>query len=205
MVYYFSKSSVKFQGHAGQKIIDFVPNERFRAVTSAWIHWRSHETKKSPILTRIECFRTATPVWIHWWLWKDAQIWTEYRRCTLLFSKVIHQISRSHGTKNCRFWPGLCVSGLYLLFEFTNGFERMHIAWHNEEDMLYCSSRSSIKFLCHTGWKIDDFNPIWVRSLGRSQLSNPSDLPCFFHISYKWTTWFKGGLLQTVSTNFHSL
>ena len=28
------------------------------------------------------------------------------------------------------------------------------------------------------GWKINDFNPIWVRLLGRSQLSNPSDLPC---------------------------
>ena len=27
--------------------------------------------------------------------------------------------------------------------------------------------------------KIDDFNPIWVRLLGRSQLSNPSYLPCF--------------------------
>ena len=26
-------------------------------------------------------------------------------------------------------------------------------------------------------WKID-LNPIWVRLLGRSQLSNPSDLPC---------------------------
>ena len=28
------------------------------------------------------------------------------------------------------------------------------------------------------GRTIDDFNPIWVRLLGRSQLSNPSDLPC---------------------------
>ena len=27
--------------------------------------------------------------------------------------------------------------------------------------------------------KIGDLNPIWVRLLGRSQLSNPSDLPCF--------------------------
>ena len=26
--------------------------------------------------------------------------------------------------------------------------------------------------------KINDLNPIWVRLLGRSQLSNPSDLPC---------------------------
>ena len=28
------------------------------------------------------------------------------------------------------------------------------------------------------GRKIDVLNPIWVRLLGRSQLSNPSDLPC---------------------------
>ena len=45
--------------------------------------------------------------------------------------------------------------------------------------MPYCFSGSSIKFQCHTGCKIDDLNPIWVTLLGRSQLSNPSDLPCF--------------------------
>ena len=38
--------------------------------------------------------------------------------------------------------------------------------------------RSSIKFQGHTGWKVDDLNPIWIRLLGRSQLWNPSDLPC---------------------------
>ena len=46
--------------------------------------------------------------------------------------------------------------------------------------MPYCFLGSSIKFQGHTGWKIDDLNPIWVRLLGRSQLSNPSDLPCSF-------------------------
>ena len=45
--------------------------------------------------------------------------------------------------------------------------------------MPYCFSWSSLKFQGHPGWKIDDLNPIWVRLLGRSQLSNPSDLPCF--------------------------
>ena len=44
--------------------------------------------------------------------------------------------------------------------------------------MPYCFWGSSIKFQGHTGWKIDDLNPIWVRLLGRSQLSNPSGLPC---------------------------
>ena len=44
--------------------------------------------------------------------------------------------------------------------------------------MPHCFSGSSIKFRGHAGWKINDLNPIWVRLLGRSQLSNPSDLPC---------------------------
>ena len=50
--------------------------------------------------------------------------------------------------------------------------------------MPYCCLGSSIKYQGHTGWKIDDLNPVWVRLLGRSQLSNPSDLPCYF---LKWT------------------
>ena len=51
--------------------------------------------------------------------------------------------------------------------------------WSDVEEVPYNFSRSSIKFQGHTGWKIDDLNPIWVRLLGRSQLSNPLDLPCF--------------------------
>ena len=54
----------------------------------------------------------------------------------------------------------------------------MHKAWCNVEEVPYTFSRSSINFQGHTGWKIDDLNRIWVRLLGRSQLSNPSDLPC---------------------------
>ena len=53
--------------------------------------------------------------------------------------------------------------------------EMMHTAWGNVEGVPYNFSRSSIKFQGHTGWKINNLNPIWVRLLGRSQLSNPSD------------------------------
>ena len=49
--------------------------------------------------------------------------------------------------------------------------------------MPYCFFGSSIKFQGHTGWKIDVLNQIWVRLLGRSQLSNPSDLPCSPNLS----------------------
>ena len=52
----------------------------------------------------------------------------------------------------------------------------MHKAWSSIEEVPYCFWRSSVKFQGHTGWKIDDLDPIWVRLLGQSQLSNPSDL-----------------------------
>ena len=42
-------------------------------------------------------FRTVTPVWIHIWWWNDTNSLMLLRRGALLFFKVIHQISRSHG------------------------------------------------------------------------------------------------------------
>ena len=54
----------------------------------------------------------------------------------------------------------------------------MHKAWCSIEEVPYCFPRPSIKFQGHKGQKIDDLDQIWARLLGRSQLSNPSDLPC---------------------------
>ena len=59
----------------------------------------------------------------------------------------------------------------------------MHKAWCSIEEVPYYLSRSSIKIKGNTAWKINDLNPIWVRLLGQSQLSNPSDLPCFWKAS----------------------
>ena len=110
----------------------------------------------------------------------------------------------------------------------------MHKAWSSIEEVPYCFSRSSVKFLGHTALKIVEFDSNWAfpdcssslnssmamkcctkletakkrcpivfqghpsnfkvtgdktspiltqigrfRTIGRSQLSNPSDLPCF--------------------------
>ena len=55
----------------------------------------------------------------------------------------------------------------------------IHRAWGSIEEVPYGFSRSSIKFQGHTGRKIDDLIPIWLRLLGWPQLSNPTDLPCF--------------------------
>ena len=99
-VYYFWRSSVKFQGHTGPKIADFDPNWAFpdcnsilnspmdlKWCTKLGVVWKrcpivfqGHpstfkvtQDKKSPILTRIKRFRTVTSVSIHWWIWNDAQ------------------------------------------------------------------------------------------------------------------------------------
>ena len=72
--------------------------------------------------------------------------------------------------------------------------------------MPYCFLGSSIKFQGHEGWKIDKFNPIWVRLLGWSQLSNPSDLPCYWrnnawnHSTMKQLCFLKWDLTDDKST-----
>ena len=137
--YCFSRSYIKLQGHTAKKIVDFDPNWPFPDCNSSlnlpmamkWcpkleialkrcpivfeghpLNFKVTRLKKSSILTKIGRFRTVTPVWIHWWLWNDTQSLKQHRRGALLFFDVICQISRSHGTKNCRFWPKFSVSGL---------------------------------------------------------------------------------------------
>ena len=70
------------------------------------------KVKVTEVKTQLNCFWTVTPAWIHVWWWNDAQSLMLLRRGALLFFKVIHQIWRSHGSKNRRFWPKLGVSGL---------------------------------------------------------------------------------------------
>ena len=70
------------------------------------------KVKVTEVTTQLNRFRTVTPVWIHIWWWNDAYSLMLLRRGALLFFKVIRQISRSRGSKNCRIWPRLGVSGL---------------------------------------------------------------------------------------------
>ena len=137
------------------KFSGVITNDRSDVHTK--VQGQRSKVKVKEIMTPFSCFQTITPVWIHiwWWndaqslmllrrgallffkaileftdgLWNDAQSLKQHRRGALLFFKVIHQISRSHGTKSCRFWPELSISGLQLQFEFTDGFEMMHKAW----------------------------------------------------------------------------
>ena len=73
-------------------------------------------------------------------------------------------------------------------------FEMMHKASCSIEDVPNYLSGSSIKFQGHTGFKIDNLNPIWVRLLGRSRLLNPPDLPCLgWGGGGGWGCWVIGG------------
>ena len=70
------------------------------------------KVKVTEVMTPFSRFRTVTLVWTHIWQWNDAQCLMLLSRGALLFFNVIHQISRSHGSKHRRFWPKLGVSGL---------------------------------------------------------------------------------------------
>ena len=96
------------------------------------------KVKVTEVTTQLNRFQTGTPVWIHIWWWNDAYSLIMLRRGALLFLKVIHQISRSHGSKYRQIWPRLDVSGLQLQFEFTNGYEMLHKAWSGIEEVPYC-------------------------------------------------------------------
>ena len=120
------------------------------------------KVKVTEVKTQLSRFLTVTPVLIHKWQCNGTQKLMWHRRGVLLFFKVIRQISRSHGTKNLRFWHEFNVSGLQLQFELTDGYEMMHKAWSSIENVSYYFSRSYIKFQGHTGQKIVNFVRTWI-------------------------------------------
>ena len=75
--YWFSRSSVKFQGHSGQKSAVSTP------ISAFWVR-----------------FRTITQVLVHGWLWNIRYRLKVYKRGTLLIFKVIRKISRSQRPKS---------------------------------------------------------------------------------------------------------
>ena len=138
------------------------------------------KVKVTEVNSQLSRFRTVTPVWIQISWWNDAQSLMLLRRGSLLFFKVIRQISRSHKSKNRRIWRRLGISGLLLQFKFTNGYEMMHKAWSSIEEVPYCFSRSSVKFQGHTALKIVEFDPDWGFPDCNSSLNTP--------MATKWCT-----------------
>ena len=129
------------------------------------------KVKVTEVTTQLNRFRPVTNIWIHIWWWKHVYGLMILRGGALLLFNVITQISRSHGSKKRRIWPRLCVSGLLLQFEFTNGYEMIHKAWSSIEEVRYCFSRSSVKFQGHTALKASNLTqigrfrtvtPVWI-------------------------------------------
>ena len=90
----------------------------------------------------------------------------------------MRHIARSHGSKNHRCWPKLGVSGLWLQFEFTDGYEMVHRAWRSIVKVPYCFSRSYVKFQGHTALKIIEFDPNWAFPDSNSSLNSPMAMKC---------------------------
>ena len=100
-------------------LFDYIPIIVFSGVITndqSKVHAKGQDqrskVKVTEVTTQLNRFWTVTPVWIHIWWWNDAYGLMLLRGGALLFFKVIHQISRSHGSKNRRIWPRLGVSGL---------------------------------------------------------------------------------------------
>ena len=141
---------------------------------------RRSKVKVTEVTIQLYRYRTLTPVWTHVWWWNDAYSLIMPGKGALLFFKDICQNSRSHGSKNRRVWPRLGVSGLYLQFEFTNGYKMLHKAWNSIEGVPYCFWRSPVKFQGHAALKIVEFDPSWAFPDCNSSLKAP--------MATKWCT-----------------
>ena len=96
------------------------------------------------------------------------------------FSRSSVKFQGHAALKIVEFWPKLGVSGLYLQFEITDGYEMMHKAWSSIEEEPYCFSRSYVELQGHTVKKIVDFYPNWPFPDCNSSLNSP--------IATKWCT-----------------
>ena len=104
--------------------------------------------------------------------------WCCLEEVSYYFSKPSVKFQGHGGQKNHQFWPALSVSGLWLKFYFTGGFEMMCKAWRSIDEVSYCFSRSSVNFQGHGGQKITIFYPNWAFPDCNSSLNIPMALKC---------------------------
>ena len=96
-----------------------------------------------------------------------ARSYVKFESHTAKKSSILTQIGR--------FWT---VSSIWISWWIWNDIQIK--AWCSIEDVRALLFFGVIHQISRShGRKIDDLNPIWVRLLGRSQLSNPSDWPCW--------------------------
>ena len=182
--YCLSRSSVKCQSRRAHKIVDFDPNWAFADCNSSlnspmatkWctkleVNIQDHTAQTSSICTQIGHFRTVAQVRIHWWLWNDAQSLKQNRIGALLFLKSSIKCPGHAGQNSSIFVPELSVLGLSLQFELTDGFEMMRKTWCSIEEVPYYFFQGHpSNFKVTLAEKNYDFNLIWIRFLGLSEL-----------------------------------
>ena len=148
--YCFTRSFIKFKGHKGKKNADFNTN---------WAFLDCNFSLNSPMALK--------------WCTKLHIVW---KRCPIVFQGHSSNFKVTRDKKIAKFDPNRVF--LDCNFSFNSPMDLKWCAWCDVEEVPYYFWRLSIKFQGHMGWKIDDLDQIWARLLGRSQLSNPSDLPC---------------------------
>ena len=162
----WKRCAIVFQGHPSnckvtrlKKIVDFDPN---------WAFPDCNSNLNSPMATK-------------WWTKLEVAL----KRCPIVFQGHPPNFKVTWGKKSSILTRTECFRTVTPVWIHW-WIEMMHKVWCSIEEVPCYFLGSSIKFQGHTGWKIDDLNPIWVRLLGRSQLSNPSDLPCLNIGHGKW-------------------
>ena len=110
------------------------------------------KVKVTEVKTQVSRFGTITPVWFHIWWWNDVK-----ERCPIDFQGHLSNFKVTR-LKNRRFRPKLGVAGLYLNFEFKDGYEVMHKDWSSIEEV---PSRLSVKFQGNRASKISILTQNW--------------------------------------------
>ena len=151
MPYWFSRSSVKFQGHTGKKFVDFDPNWAFPDCISSLISQ----------LALKRCTKLGSSIEVVPYC---------FRRSSVKFKGRARQKKSPILTQIWLF--------LYLQFKFTDGYKMMHKAWSSMEGVPLCFPRSPVKLSNFkvTREKIADFDPNWAFPDCHSRLNSPMAL-----------------------------
>ena len=207
VLYWFSRSSVKFQGYTAKKnrrfrhqlgisglYLQFQITDGYEMMHKDWrsieevpycfsrlcVKFQGHRAKKILTLTQNWDFSDCNSS-------SNSQIamkWCSnlavaWKRCPIVFQGHPWNFKVTRD-KYRWFWVELSVSGLSLQFEFSNGFEMIYKAWSIIEEVPYCLSMSSIKFQGHTRQKIVKIDPNWAFLDCNCGLNSPMGL--------KWCT-----------------
>ena len=176
--YYFSRSYVKFQGHTAKKIVDFDPN---------WAVPDCNSSLNSQMI-------------IKW----CTKLEVALKRCPIVFQCHLSNFKVTQLKKMVEFDPNWA-------FPDCNSSLNSPMAMKCCTKLETAKERCPIVFQCHpSNFKVtwDKTSPNLTQigrfqTIGRSQLSNPSDLPCFKYnsllgdlLSYLLKAYHDGGKIQ---------